>query len=713
MAGGGGGGGRISINSTAYSFSGSLSASGGFRPITYDTESIAAGAGTIFLSISNRTVLVTALIVSSNAVSNYSFNLFNKVGISLPYVIQRSYPAYIFDSIDGIDIHILGNARASFSGSFVTLTGVIASGFPSISLISGTLVRFSPYFSVRGFQMDLLNCTVARGSNVSISTNGYILLHSASSSLNSPAGIYVLDYLEIINGGCLYGKDVSIITDTFRINSSSIQVENTVKISGSLSEFIDSSLVGSSATSSLEWDSSFIRITGNLIFNVSLAVNGSMSINGTLTGVSDASLTLSTLSSVSTAAYSVMDLKLYSSGIISVDTNSSLLFKGYGLCVSNCSFEIPTSSVLNFSGFFDFESSGSIIGNGMLVISGKLSNPPPLLESLELHVDETGILFFNSSGESYVHSNHFLVFGKMMVYTVVNVHNLNCSGQIAAVDNGLLNFYSNLVLQDGCSLLGDGVLQISQSAFVFSGPMQPMVNVLHANIVNYGEIIADEGVISFSQGSQVSNYGNIIIRNQVWSSVLGSSSFQKYHSVESVGDFGVKTLLNASLETCATLCLEDLLPVERYTGPPPPIIDYFACRLFEYFPHLDLCRFHIELPAFTEAAFIDPFAVDLYVRVPAWANPSVLKNYAYANVTIASGSLGNLNMFMENNGAVLIPPETTLVFSNAYEQNSTGVVLGEGTILFNGSNNNLRNDFYAPEILMNITGCYLDKCIYA
>ena len=709
MAGGGGGGGRISVNSSAYSFSGSLSASGGFRPMTYDTESITAGAGTIFMSLSNKVSAVTAIIVSSTGVSNYTLNLFKKQGITLQCAIQPTYPAYIFDSLDGVDIHILGNARAALAGSLVTLTSVVASGFPTVSVVSGSLLSFTPSFSVLGFQLDLLNCTIALGSNVTISTGGKFILRSTSSSFNSLSGNYVFDILDITSGGTLFGKDVNLRANAFRMDGSSIQVENTVSLFGSSLDIIDSSVFGSLSTSRLDLESNFTRIYGTLVFNVSLAVNGSMSIDGILTSLSEAALVLSSSSSLSAAANSVMDLNLYSSGKISLDTNSNFTLKGYGICALNCSFAIPSSSTLNFSGVFNFQSTGSIIGSGSLTITGELFPPLLLQDSLRIYVEEAGILYFNSSGETYVSSTHFLVLGRVVVATSVHIHNLNCSGQIAVSAGGLLSINSTFVLQDGCNLLGDGILLISQNATMLSDPVYPMVNFLQANIVNYGEILAEGGEVTFSQGSRLSNYGRIVFKNQIWSSVAGSISFQKFPSVEDVGDFGVKTLLNASLETCATLCLDDLLPVELYSGPPPPIIDYFPCRSFEYLPRLNLCRFHIELPTFTEATFIDPFAADLYIKVPAWAEPSVLTNYASANVTVVSGSLGDLDMLILNYGALFVPPETSMVLSNAYEQNITGMILGEGTVLFNGSNNILHNNFYAPDILMNISGPFLSK----
>ena len=704
VAGGGGGGGRIAVTSSRYVFSGSLFSKGGFRPETYDTEATSAGAGTIWMLISNGTFNVNAVVISSIGVTNYSINLFRKEGIYLPSTVQSTFPACIPDSFSDVDIHALGNSPVALSGESIKLTAIVASGYPTISVVSGSQLNFSTSFRVVGFQLEFLNCSIASQASIYISAGGTALLRPTSSTFGAPLSHYVFASLFVLDGGTLYGKDSVVYAANILIQECTFHIENSFGIVVASAQVSSASFIGLSTLSSLLWESNSTSVSGNMtLYNMIFVAKGSIILNGTVYSPFNGVFQLSAGSELFAKQNPEFGADLYSSGKIIIDYGASLTLNGYGECLPTCSFELLNSSTLVFSGFFVFGLDGMIFGNGSVLVSGSLSPPQFMPTTPAVLIGDTGTLLLNESSANYsILTSNFLVFGTLEAMSTVGVQNLNCSGSISVFTNGTLNVYSNMILNGGCLISGTGPIVVSWNATMLCAIAAPDVTISNANIVNYGSIYASGGSINFAQNSYVSNYGNIIFNGQTWSSSVGLSSFKKYPSVDSVGDFGARTILNTSLEICSAICLENMLPVERYASPLPDTVDYFSCQAFEYITRLNFCRLHVKPPVFTETAFIDPFAADLYVRVSTWAFPSILTNHG--NITVDSGSFGVLDLHFVNHAATIIPTNSELTVSDTYEQSGSSEILGGGTIFFSGAVSHLNRSINSSDLLMNISG---------
>ena len=398
---------------------------------------------------------ITALVVSTERVTNIIRNLFAKVAYVFPsrnmssynsrYTLSRSVvrEAYVSNSEtlgSNVDVHAMGLAAVVLTGSTFSLGALMGSGLPMVVAGGGVDVKLhqsSLFFA--GMELRLLNATFSAGTNVTVGAGANLTLYSTAGALGAPVGVYSFASLSVVAGGTLRVWNASVVIGGSSSSSSGV-ASRVSMMSGSAME-IDQQ-VTFAAHSSLSLHAATLRgisTNPNVVSTLLTAAASNCSVSGAVVVVGmtsvqvggdllltngssfNATTTATTLSS-STASLMVLGggklrvpptahARLLSAcwvaagGNVELQPNSVLITTNNGVCDNRGSTVIDSGATLRIaSGNVAFRILGVLAGTGMLSVESNTATLlPPLYTTaaLMLSVTSGGVIVYSSISGVY------------------------------------------------------------------------------------------------------------------------------------------------------------------------------------------------------------------------------------------------------------------------------------------------------------------------
>lgn len=639
-----------------------------------------------------------------------------------------------FKSSLGVDLHVLGDTVLVLQSSTFhvrRLLGNIPSlvrAVDGVALTLGSLISGSSdsTFTIDTVKFHFVDARLSPGLDLTVVNFGVAFLYSQAAVV-----AYRMNSLTVGQYGQVVALNNSISLADTKLNlesGSTLSVYDSLVVMNStvlLTDFVTLNSLTSSSVSNIHIESTSIAyLSGSVLVQNSvvtidsaLVVANSSQVGGFTEGV-PYPLVFGPLFynlTVSPNSVLVFDLPVFIRGNMTV--GGDLTFSGGGECALPCIFDIgkegnvifqsnelyPPNFVVNQMA--QFQGSGTVFVRS----GGFLMNAENVVPSISFIVSEGGVL---SCGRSNLESSTYQsrniqleVGGTLKVCTgarMVLSHVLLIGGSLAIDTNASVtllghstNFSSGCVMGNGSLIVPDG------SSLLLS--TDDISRIEQVNIVNHGSINASgSGTVLWGRAARLDNFALVSFPSfQAWAREDSLSMFQQWSESDVVMNPYPENSyvgINSSLE-CAAKCIDfNVVVADEYRFTNIYATNAKRCRSFMFSALFNMCQLNSapvppHISRMDSTLDLEDLSWSLFVLVPEWVPPAALINHlggsivtsstasassiwASINSSSPSSSLTSpsIGLAFENEGNILIPPNTSLVIESCFTLAAAGVV---------------------------------------